>query len=104
MMRSDLACALVVGVFLWLLVVLSCRLSRRGKATPAGTKPPSATRDPKPFVALTRKPECPACEREAGIPPSAAAPHAPPPRMLFTRGRPRQLDITGHFCPASTCT
>jgi IS1 family transposase len=102
-MRFDPICALVVGVVLVLLVVLSRRLCRSGKATPAVTKPPSATRDPKPFAGFTRKPECPACEQEAGVQLSAAAPNAPPPRMTFTRGRRRHVDTTGHFCPQPTC-
>jgi hypothetical protein len=103
MMRSDLACALVVGVFFWLLVVLACRLCRGGQATPAGTTLPRALRDPKPFAGLTRKPACPACAQEAGMPSSAAAPHASPPRLLCTRGRRRPIDPTGHFCPHAPC-
>ena len=71
MMRSDLACALVVGVVLMLLVILSRRLSRGSKATPVAVKPPRTTRDPKPFAGFTRKPECPACEQEAESHPSA---------------------------------
>jgi hypothetical protein len=102
-MRSDLAFSLVVGVLLMLLVVLSRRLCRGGKTTLAATKPPRAKRVPKPFAGLTRKPECPLCELEAGVQPSASAPHAPPPRMLFTRGRRRHVDTSGHFCPQATC-
>jgi hypothetical protein len=104
MMRSDLACVLVVGVFLFLLVVRSCRLYRGGKATPAVTKPPRAKCDSKPFAGLTRKPDCSICEQEAGVQPSASAPNAPPPRMLFTRGRRRHVETTGHFCPQATCS
>jgi hypothetical protein len=61
MMRSNLACVLVVGVFLFLLVVLSYRLCRSGKATPAVTTPPRAKRDSPPFAGLPRKPNCPVC-------------------------------------------
>jgi transposase-like protein/IS1 family transposase len=103
-MRSDLVFALVVGVLLPLLIILSRRLCRSGKATPAATKPPRATRDPKPFAGLTRKPDCSACEQEAGMQPSASAPHAPPPRMTFTRGRRRHVDTSGHFCPHAPCS
>ena len=71
-MRSDPIVALIVGVVLIVLVVLSRRLCRRGKRTPAATKPPRATREPKPFAGLTRKPDCPACEQEAGLQPAAA--------------------------------
>jgi hypothetical protein len=55
-MRSDPIFAIVVSVVLILLVVLSRRLCRRGKRTSAATKPPRATRDPKPFTGLTCKP------------------------------------------------
>jgi IS1 family transposase/transposase-like protein len=103
MMRSDPICALIVGVVLILLVVLSHRICRSGKSTPAATKPPRATRAPTPFADLTRKPDCPVCEQEAGVEPSASAPHAPPRRMIFTRGRHRHVDTTGHFCPHATC-
>jgi hypothetical protein len=53
MMRCDPLCALVVGVVLLLLVVWSRRRYRSGKSLPAATKPPRATRDPKPFAGLT---------------------------------------------------
>jgi IS1 family transposase len=102
-MRSDPICALVVGIVLILLVVLSRRRCRSGKSTRAATKPPRATREPQPFAGLTRKPDCPLCELEAGVQPSASAPHAPPPRMIFTRGRRRHVDTTGHFCPHTAC-
>jgi transposase-like protein len=103
-MRSDPIFAFAVGVVLIVLVVFSHWLGHRGKATPAATKPPRATREPKPFAGFTRKPECPACEQETGLQPSASAPHAPPPRMIFTRGRRRHVDTTGHFCPHATCS
>jgi hypothetical protein len=104
MRRSDPLCALIVGVVLIVGLVLSRRLRRRGKSTPTATKPPRATRAPKPFAGLTRKSECPACEQAAGLQPAVSAPHAPPPRLLVTRGRRRQVDTTGHVCPQATCT
>ena len=103
MMRSDPLCALVVGIVLMLLVVWSRRLCRRGTSIPAATKLPKATRDPKPFAGLTHKPACPACEQEAEMQPSAAAPPAPPPRLTFTQGRRRHIETTGQFCPQVTC-
>ena len=103
MMRSDPLCALIVGVVLIVLVVLSRRLCRSGTSTPAAIKPPRATREPKPFAGFTRKPDCPVCEQDAELQPSASAPHAPPPRMTFTQGRRRQVDTSGHFCPQATC-
>src|SRR5919198_1903737 len=103
MRRSDPICALVVGVVLMLLVVWSRRLCRSGKATPAATKPPRGTREPKPFAGCTRTSNGPVCEQEAGGQPSASAPQAPPPPMTLTRGRQRHVETTGHFCPHAAC-
>jgi transposase-like protein/IS1 family transposase len=101
-MRSDLVFALVVGIVFMLLVILSRRLCRGG-TTPVATKPPRAKCDPTPFAGFTRKPDCPICEQDAESPPTALTPTAPPPRMMFTRGRHRHVDTIGHFCPQATC-
>src|SRR5215510_2913016 len=85
MTPSDLAFSCVAAVVLMLLVALSRWLWRGGKAVSAATKRPRAQRDPKPFAGLTQKPDCPACEQEAGVHPLAAAPNAPPPRMILSR-------------------
>ncbi|HEY5871320.1 MAG TPA: hypothetical protein VI542_38080 [Candidatus Tectomicrobia bacterium] len=103
-MRCDPIYALVVGVVLMLLVVVSRWRCRSGKSIPAATKPPRATHEPKPFAGLTRKPDCPACEQETGLQPSVSAPNAPPLRMTFTRGRHRHVETSGHFCPQATCS
>src|SRR5215831_15110939 len=103
MMPSDLAFSLVAAVVLMLSVALSRWLWRGGKAVPAATKLPRAQRNPKPFAGLTQKPDGPACEPAAGGHPLAAAPSAPPPRMIFTRGRHRHVDTTGPFCPQTSC-
>jgi hypothetical protein len=103
MMPSDLAFSLVAAVVLMLLVALCRWLWHGGKAVPAATKRPRAQRDPKPFAGFTQKPDCPACEQEVGGHPLAAAPSTPPPRMILTRGRRRQVETTGHFCPHATC-
>jgi len=64
--------------------------------TPA-TSPRKRSGAPKPFSGLTRKPPCAACEQahEHGPQP----PSGPPPRMVPTRGRPRQVDTSRHCCP-----
>jgi len=103
MRPSDLAFSLGTAIALMLLVVLSRWLWRGGKAVPTTTKRPRAQRDPKPFTGFTQKPDCPACEPETGTHPLAAAPSAPPLRMILTRGRRRQVDTTGHFCPHASC-
>jgi hypothetical protein len=103
-MQSEPIFALIVGVVLMVLVVLSRQRCRRGKSTPATPKPPRAPREPKPFAGFTHKPECPACQQAGELQPLALAPNAPPPHMIFTRGRRRQVNTTGHFCPHATCS
>jgi hypothetical protein len=62
---------------------------------------PKRRREPKPFAGLTSKPHCDACAHV-----SASRPHtpsAPPPRIVMTRGRRRQVDTSMHFCPNPDC-
>jgi hypothetical protein len=101
MMQSDLPFSLVTGVVLILLVVLTRWLWCGGKAVPAATNTPRAKRAPKPFAGFTRKPECTLCAPQARSQPQA--PGAPPPRMIVTRGRRRQVATTGHVCPQAAC-
>src|SRR5499433_3896427 len=65
--------------------------------------PPRRTRsrEPKPFVGLTTKPSCDACADASDSHPHAPA--APPPRLVMTRGRRRQIDTAHHFCPNPDC-
>ncbi len=57
---------------------------------------------PPPFAGLTHKPLCAACEQ--GVQESIKAPPgAPPPRIVLTRGRPRQVETQHHFCPNPAC-
>src|SRR5262249_39521921 len=58
-------------------------------------------REPKPFAGFTRKPHCDACEHAPA--PHLQAPSAPPPRLVPTRGRHRQIDTSTHFCPNPAC-
>src|SRR5262245_35202238 len=66
LLRSAPLWALVVGVVLMLLVVLSRPRCRGATATPVAAKPPSAQRDPTPFTGFTRKPACPQCDPAPG--------------------------------------
>jgi transposase-like protein len=59
------------------------------------------SKEPKPFTGYIHKPLCEACEQ--GIDARPHAPGAPPPMMIFTRGRPRTIDTSGHFCPDHDC-
>jgi hypothetical protein len=102
MMRSDPALYLVTGVFLILLVLLTHWRWRRSRTAPATPKPTRHKREPKPFAGYTHKPECELCDLGTDSPPQVLT--APPPRMRFTRGRRRQVDTTGQFCPQTTCS
>src|SRR2546427_9303552 len=95
---------MVLGL-LWLCVML--HYAWPNECTGGDQRPskslPSCKRssDPKPFPGLTRKPPCAACEQayEHGPQP----PGCPPPRIVPTRGRPRQVDTSRHFCPHPDC-
>src|SRR5262249_35396573 len=65
--------------------------------------PPRRTRrrEPTPFAGLTHKPHCDACAHATD--PRPQAPAAPPPRIVPTRGRRRQVDTSRHFCPNPDC-
>src|SRR6266446_1567599 len=93
---------LVLLGLLWLCVMLHDAWSNEcagGDQRPSKPLPPPRQRssDPKPLPGLTRTPPCAACEQahEHGPQP----PSCPPPRMVPTRGRPRQVNTSHHFCP-----
>jgi hypothetical protein len=62
---------------------------------------PKRHRAPKPFAGLTTKPHCDACAHVSDSRPHATS--APPPRIVRTRGRRRQVDTSTHFCPNPDC-
>ena len=74
-----------------------------GIPRPPERMPPSRKRPrvPKPFPGLTHKPRCEACVQ--AIVPRPQPPGCPPPRLVPTRGRPRQVDTSSHFCPQPHC-
>ena len=74
-----------------------------GVPRPPERIPPSRKRPrvPKPFPGLTGTPHCAACAQAAV--PHPQAPCAPPPRIVSTRGRPRQVDTSSHYCPQPPC-
>src|SRR5215831_15858451 len=77
------------------------------RVIPSATLPPppllprKRSREPKPFAGLTCKPPCAACEQAHEHVPQL--PSCPPLRIVPTRGRPRQVDTSQHFCPNATC-
>src|SRR5712691_10091930 len=91
---------------LWLCVMLHDAWPNEctgGEQRPSPPLPPPRKRssDSKPFPGLTRMPPCAACEQAHE--PRPQPPGCPPPRIVPTRGRPRQVDTSRHFCPHATC-
>ena len=97
---------LTLIVLVWLCVMLQWVWpsdSATECPTPLAPPPPrpKRKREPKPFAGLTTKPHCDACEHATA--PHPHAPAAPPPRIVPTRGRRRQVDTSSHFCPNPDC-
>src|SRR5499433_3525532 len=91
---------------LWLCVMLHSAWPNDctgGDQRPSQPLPPprQRSRDPQPFPGLTTKAHCDACEHAPA--PHPHAPSAPPPRLVPTRGRRRQVDTSAHFCPNPDC-
>ena len=92
---------------LWLCVMLHYAWPNActgGDQRPSQPLPPprKRSRDPQPFPGLTRKPPCAACEQAAQAP-ATLPPPLPPPPITSSRGRPRQVDTSQHFCPNPDC-
>jgi IS1 family transposase len=62
---------------------------------------PKRPRERRPFAGLTTQPHCDACAHASALRPEAPCP--PPPRIVPTRGRRRQVDTSTHFCPNPDC-
>src|SRR6266566_4317924 len=97
---------LVLIALVWLCVMLQWAWpsdpAAAGPTTREPTPPlPKRSRTPTPFAGLTTKPHCDACEHRGDSRPQP--PSAPPPRLVPTRGRRRQVDTSTHFCPNPDC-
>src|SRR5262245_23573647 len=101
-MGSDLFFyQLVLVALMWLCLMLQWAWPSDNAAYPTTAEPPpplpKRKHEHKPFAGLTRNPYCDACAHATA--PRPQAPAAPPPRLVPTRGRPRQVDTSQHFCP-----
>jgi len=97
---------LVLIALLWLWLMLQWAWPSDSAAacptTPELPSPmPKRHREPQPFVGLTTKPHCDACEPHSD--PRPQTPACPPPRVVPPRGRRRQVDTSMHFCPNPDC-
>src|SRR5215470_12495480 len=97
---------LVLVALVWLCVMLQWAWPSDpapvGPTTPEPPGPrPKRQHEPTPFAGLTTKPPCDACADASD--PHPPAPATPPPRLLMTRGRRRQIDTAHHFCPNPDC-
>ena len=97
---------LVLIALIWLWVMLQWAWpSDPAAACPTTLEPPPPLpkrhRAPTPFAGLTTKPPGDACEQAHAYVPQT--PGCPPPRLVSTRGRPRQVDTSSHFCPQPPC-
>ena len=97
---------LALIALLWLCCMLHWVWPSEG-IIPGATLPPppllphKRSLAPKPFAGLTRRPPCAACEQTHEHVPQP--PRCPPLRIVPTRGRPRQVDTSQHFCPNANC-
>jgi IS1 family transposase len=97
---------LVLIALVWLCVMLQWAWpSDPAAVSPTTPEPPGPRpkrhREPTPFAGLITKPHCDACAHTTD--PRPQAPAAPPPRLMPTRGRRRQVDTSAHFCPNPDC-
>jgi IS1 family transposase len=96
---------LVLIALVWLFVML--QIAWPSDPAAAGPPPelpppvPKRQRERTPCAGLSTKPPCDACAH--GTAPGPQAPSPPPPRLVPTRGRRRQVDTSTHFCPNPDC-
>jgi hypothetical protein len=96
---------LVLVALVWLFLMLQWAWPSDIAVCPTTPEPPpplpKRQREQKPFAGLTHKPHCDACEHSGAPHPQPLA--SPPPHIVPTRGRRRQVDTAHHFCPNPDC-
>jgi hypothetical protein len=89
---------LVLIALVWLCLMLHWAWPSDRATTPPTPLLRKRSRKSKPFEGLTTKPHCDACAHASA--PRVHAPSAPPPRLVMTRGRRRQINTSLTFRPA----
>jgi hypothetical protein len=96
---------LVLIALVWLCLLLQWTWPRDPTTCPPTPQPippvHKRQRERQPFAGLTTKPPCDLCAHASDRHPAAPCP--PPPRLVPTRGRHRQVDTSKHFCPNPDC-
>ena len=96
---------LVLIALVWLCLMLQWTWPSDPATCPPTPEPsppvPKRQRERTPCAGLTTKPHCDACVYASDLRPEASCP--PPPRIVATRGRRRQVDTSTHFCPNPAC-
>src|SRR5437016_791548 len=97
---------LILVALVWLCLMLQWAWpSDPAAVCPTAPEPtsllPKRKREPRPFAGLTKKPPCDACTHASDL--HSEAPRTPPPRIVPTRGRHRQVDTSTHCCPNPDC-
>jgi hypothetical protein len=96
---------LVLVALVWLCLMLHWAWPSDSAACPTTLDPtpplPKRHRESTPFEGLITKPPCDTCEHTPA--PRLSAPAAPPPRLVPTRGRRRQVDTSTQVCPHPNC-
>ena len=96
---------LLLVALLWLCVMLQWAGPSDPATCPTTPEitplPPQRHPGPRPFEGFTTKPHCDACASSSA--PHPQTPSVPPPHIVPTRGRRREVDTSRHFCPNPDC-
>jgi IS1 family transposase len=106
MMSDPLFYKLLLVGLLWLCLMLHVvwpddRATSGHQTSLPAKAPRKRSKASTPFPGLTHKPHCAVCEHATASRPQA--PCAPPPPIISTRGRRREVNTSCHFCPAPAC-
>jgi IS1 family transposase/transposase-like protein len=65
--------------------------------------PKPVKKQPRSNPGPTKRPPCPVCQAEDEAQKQMDVPPVPPPPIEQTRGRPREVDTSSHYCPDEKC-